>query len=105
MPLMERSLPARVLVALALVVVAALVRNLFDFWIDGQAAFLLFALAILSASILAGPLAAAIAVFPSLLLGIYFSGFRETGAVDFVEAALFLLTAAVSSCSHARATG
>ncbi|NYF33756.1 PAS domain S-box protein [Sphingopyxis sp. JAI108] len=94
MPLMERSLPARVLVALALVVVAALVRNLFDFWIDGQAAFLLFALAILSASILAGPLAAAIAVFPSLLLGIYFSGFRETGAVDFVEAALFLLTAA-----------
>ena len=94
MPLMERSLPARVLVALALVVVAALVRNLFDFWIDGQAAFLLFALAILSASILAGPLAAAIAVFPSLLLGIYFSGFRETGAVDFVEAALFLMTAA-----------
>lgn len=94
MPLMERSLPARMLVALALVVVAALVRNMFDFWIDGQAAFLLFALAILSASILAGPLAAAIAVFPSLLLGIYFSGFRETGAVDFVEAALFLLTAA-----------
>ena len=94
MPLTERTLPARVLAALAFVAAVALVRHLLDSWIEGHAAFLLFTLAILAASIFVGPLAAAIAIFPSLLLGIYFSGFRETGAVDFVEAGLFLLTAA-----------
>jgi len=94
MPLTERSLPARLLVALAFVAAAALARNMLDPWLEGHAAFLLFTLAILAASISAGSLAAAVAILPSLLFGIYFAGFRETGTIDFLEAALFLLTAA-----------
>lgn len=97
MPLTERSLPARVLAALAFVAVAALAHYMLDMRdsrIGGHAAFLLFSLAIVAASFFAGPLSAAIAAFPALLLGIYFSGFRERGADAFVEAGLFLLTVA-----------
>lgn len=94
MPLTERSLPARVLAALAFVAAAALAQSMLNVWIGGPAAFLLFTLAIMAAAICVGPRAAAIAAFPALLLGIYFSGFRERGAVAFVEAGLFLLAAA-----------
>lgn len=94
MPLTERSLPARVLAALAFVAAAALAHYMLDVGIGGNAAFLLFALAIIAAAIFAGPLAATMAAFPSLLLVIYFSGFGERGAVAFVEAGLFLLTVA-----------
>lgn len=94
MPLTERSLPARVLAALAFVAAAALAQSMLNVWIGGPATFPLFTLAIMAAAIFAGPLAAAIAAFPALLLGIYFSGFREWGAVAFVEAGLFLLAAA-----------
>ncbi len=94
MPLTERSLPARVLAALAFVAAAALAQSMLNVWIGGPAAFPLFTLAIMAAAIFAGPRAAAIAALPALLLGIYFSGFREWGAVAFVEAGLFLLAAA-----------
>ncbi|WP_338425989.1 PAS domain-containing sensor histidine kinase [Sphingopyxis kveilinensis] len=97
MPLAERSLTTRALAALAFVAAAVLAHYMLDTRdsrIDGHAVFLLFTLAIMAASFFAGPFAGAIAVFPSLLLGIYFAGFREGGAVAFAEAGLFLLTAA-----------
>jgi len=53
----------------------------------------MFTLAILGAAVTAGPTAAAIALVPASLFGLYFAGVRDTEAVNIVEAAVFLLSA------------
>jgi two-component system sensor kinase FixL len=93
MSMLQRSFAIRLTYALALVAVAGLLRYAFAPWLGSTAPFLLFAPAILAAAVLAGPLAASIAVVPALFLGLQFSGFRGHDTYDLVEAAVFLLTA------------
>ena len=93
MSMLLHSFAARLACALALVAVAALLRYALEPWLGGNAAFLLFAPAILAAAVLAGPLAASIATAPALLIGLYFAGYRGDRTPNLVEAAVFLLTA------------
>jgi two-component system sensor kinase FixL len=93
MSMLLHSFAARLACALALVAVAALLRYALEPWLAGNAAFLLFAPAILAAAVLAGPLAASIATAPALLIGLYFAGYRGDRTPNLVEAAVFLLTA------------
>ncbi len=93
MSMLQRSFAARLACALALVAAAALLRYALEPWLGGNAAFLLFAPAILAAAVLAGPLAASIATAPALLIGLYFAGYRGDRTPNLVEAAVFLLTA------------
>ncbi len=93
MSMLQRSFAARLACALALVAVAALLRYALEPWLGGNAAFLLFAPAILAAAVLAGPLAASISTAPALLIGLYFAGYRGDRTPNLVEAAVFLLTA------------
>lgn len=93
MSMLQRSFAARLACALALVAAAALLRYALEPWLAGNAAFLLFAPAILAAAVLAGPLAASIATAPALLIGLYFAGHRGDRTPNLVEAAVFLLTA------------
>lgn len=98
----QRSFPARVALALAIVGVAALVRYALGPWLGDHAPFLLFTLAILAASIVAGAAAASIAALPSLALGMAFAGVRGLDTVDWVETSVFLLTSAgIVALSHA----
>ena len=87
----QKSFAARLAIALAIVAVAALLRAFLDPWLGSNSPFLIFTLAIVAASVTAGSLAAAIAILPSLLFGLYFADDR--GAV-LVEGATFVLTAA-----------
>ncbi len=87
------SFRARLACALALVGAAGLLRYALAPWLGDGAPFLLFAPAILAGAILAGPLAASMAIVPALLMGLYFLGFQVGGAHDLVEAAVFLVTA------------
>lgn len=87
------SFRARLACALALVAAAGLLRHALAPWLGDGAPFLLFAPAILAAAILAGPLAASMAIVPALLMGLYFLGFQVSDAHDLVEAAVFLVTA------------
>ncbi len=93
MSMLQRSFAARLACALALAAAAALLRYALEPWLAGNAAFLLFAPAILAAAVLAGPLAASIATAPALLIGLYFAGYRGDRTPNLVEAAVFLLTA------------
>lgn len=93
MSMLQRSFAARLACALALVAAAALLRYALEPWLGGNAAFLLFAPAILAAAVLAGPLAASIATAPALLIGLYFAGYRGDRTPNLVEAAVFLLAA------------
>ena len=86
----QKSRAVRLSIALAIVATAGLLRALLDPWLGSNSPFLIFTLAIVAASVTAGSLAAAIAIVPSLLLGIYFSG--DDGVVA-IEAATFVLTA------------
>lgn len=98
----QRSFPARIALALAIVGVAALVRYALSPWLGDHAPFLLFTLAILAASIVAGACAASIAALPSLALGMAFAGVRGLDTVDWVETGVFLLTSAgIVALSHA----
>ncbi len=93
MSMLQRSFAARLVCALALVAAAALLRYALEPWLAGNAAFLLFAPAILAAAVLAGPLATSISTAPALLIGLYFAGYRGYRTPNLVEAAVFLLTA------------
>lgn len=93
MIMLERSFGIRLLCALALVTAAGLLRYALAPWLGDALPFLLFAPAILAAALLAGPTAASIAVFPSLALGLYFSGFGGGDMQELVEGIVFLLTA------------
>ncbi|WP_082657562.1 MULTISPECIES: PAS domain-containing sensor histidine kinase [unclassified Sphingopyxis] len=91
--MLQRSFAARLVCALALIAAAALLRYALEPWLAGNAAFLLFAPAILAAAVLAGPLATSISTAPALLIGLYFAGYRGYRTPNLVEAAVFLLTA------------
>lgn len=93
MSIKQQNFPERLTIALAIVLVAAGLRYALGPWLGENAAFLLFAPAILAASIFAGTLAASIAILPALLLGLYFAGMRDADAVDMAEACVFLLSA------------
>ncbi|KTE28293.1 MULTISPECIES: PAS domain S-box protein [unclassified Sphingopyxis] len=93
MSMLQRSFAARLVCALALIAAAALLRYALEPWLAGNAAFLLFAPAILAAAVLAGPLATSISTAPALLIGLYFAGYRGYRTPNLVEAAVFLLTA------------
>ena len=93
MSMLQRSFAARLACGLALVAAAGLLRYALAPWLAGNAAFLLFAPAILAAAVLAGPLVASIATAPALLIGLYFAGYRGDRTPNLVEAAVFLLTA------------
>ena len=93
MSMLQRSFAARLACGLALVAAAGLLRYALEPWLAGNAAFLLFAPAILAAAVLAGPLVASIATAPALLIGLYFAGYRGDRTPNLVEAAVFLLTA------------
>ncbi len=93
MSMLQRSFAARLACGLALVAAAGLLRYALEPWLAGNAAFLLFAPAILAAAVFAGPLVASIATALALLLGLYFAGYRGDGTYNLVEAAVFLLTA------------
>jgi len=94
MSMMQRPFAMRLALALLLVAATALLRYALTPWLGGNASFLLFAPAILAAASYAGPLAALIATAPALALGLYFAGFRSDGGDNFVEATVFLVTAA-----------
>ncbi|WP_332816662.1 PAS domain-containing sensor histidine kinase [Sphingopyxis sp.] len=91
--MLQRSFAVRLACALLLVAAAAVLRYALAPWLGGDASFLLFAPAILAAAFLAGPLAASIATVPALIFGLYFASYRGDGANNFVEVAVFLLTA------------
>lgn len=93
MMLVHRSFTVRLACALVLVAAAGLLRHGLEPWLGNALPFLLFAPAILAAAILAGPVAASIAMLAALALGLYFAGYRGGDIQAFVEAAVFLLTA------------
>ncbi|WP_310254866.1 MULTISPECIES: PAS domain S-box protein [unclassified Sphingopyxis] len=93
MSMMQRPFAIRLVLALLLVAIAALLRYALTPWLGGSASFLLFAPAILAGAFYAGPLAASIATAPALVLGLYFAGVRDGSGYNLVEALVFLVTA------------
>lgn len=94
MVMIDRPLPVRVALALAIVCAAALVRLALGPWAANQAAFPLFSLAILAAAVLAGSRAAAAATIPALGFGIWFTGATGWDVPRITAAAIFLATSA-----------
>lgn len=90
----QRSFSARAALALAIVAAAGLLRYALDPWLGSHAPFLLFTPAILAASLLAGSRPAAVAVLPSLALGLFFARVRSPDTMDWAEVGVFLLTSA-----------
>lgn len=92
MSMMQRPFAIRLVLALLLVAIAALLRYALTPWLGGSASFLLFAPAILAGAFYTGPLAASIATAPALVLGLYFAGVRDGSGYNLVEAIVFLVT-------------
>ncbi|WEK45112.1 MAG: PAS domain S-box protein [Candidatus Sphingomonas colombiensis] len=90
----QRPLPARIILALAIVFLTALLRYGLHPWLGDRSPFLPFTLAILVAVIVSGSIPATIATIPAFLFGVYFAGLRNMETIDLIEGGTFLVTAA-----------
>jgi len=90
----RHSFPRRLFMALAIVIVTAGLRELFQTWLGDRAAFFPFSLALLLAALLTGPVPAAIATLPALLFGIYFAAPNAFSVADAIEAGFFVTASA-----------
>src|SRR3546814_8458981 len=93
MSMIDRPFFVRLATAMAIVGATALLRLALGPWLGGQAAFLLFALALLAAAMIAGSRAATMATIPALGFGLLFSGQRNVESFEPAVAGTFLLTA------------
>ena len=88
----QRSFAARVALALAIVAATVLLRFALDPLLGDRAPFLLFTLAMLAASMVAGSLSGALALLPALFFGALFAERSGPDTVASAEAGVFLLT-------------
>src|SRR3546814_3203905 len=93
MSMIDRPCFVRLATAMASVGATALLRLALGPGLGGQAAFLLFALALLAAAMIAGSRAATMATIPALGFGLLFSGQRNVESFEPAVAGTFLLTA------------